>query len=256
MVETMESGVRLAEGKTKVLTSWPGDAVLAVMEHQDAITAGDGARRHILPGKGAWSCTTLDACFRLLMAAGLPTHYLRRLDERRSLVHRCAMVPVEVVTRRLAAGSYLKRYPATAQGHLFDPPVGELFLKDDARHDPLVTAADLAVLGVATPAEAATMAYLALRAFLVLEAAWATLDVALVDLKIECGRTPDGHLVVADVIDNDSWRLWPGGQPEAMLDKQVYRNLSQVTDEALARVAANYAHVAHLTVQLAAPAQP
>ena len=82
---------------------------------------------------------------------------------------------------------------------------------------------------------------------MILEAAWAKLDVTLVDCKIEFGRTTDGKLIVADVIDNDSWRIWPGGKKERMLDKQVYRDMPEVTDEGLRDLLANYRTVANLT---------
>lgn len=250
----VEAGARrrLAEGKTKIIYDVPGDETLAVMEHKDAITAGDGARRHVLQGKATASCRTMDNCFRALERGGVPTHFVRTLDDRRALVRRCAMIPVEVVTRRLAAGSYLKRHPGAAEGARFDPPLVELFLKDDARHDPLVTPDDLVAAGVARRDEVGAMADLARRSFLVLEEVWARVGVTLVDLKIECGRdggmgADAGRLLVADVIDNDSWRLWPGGRRAEMLDKQVYRDLAEVTDDGLARVAANYARVAALT---------
>ncbi|NLG27131.1 MAG: phosphoribosylaminoimidazolesuccinocarboxamide synthase, partial [Chloroflexi bacterium] len=78
---------------------------------------------------------------------------------------------------------------------------------------------------------------------------WAKLDVTLVDCKIEYGRTREGTLLVADVIDNDSWRIWPGGDKTRMLDKQVYRNMPEVTDERLAALLTKYAQVADLTDQ-------
>ncbi|GAC1434413.1 MAG: phosphoribosylaminoimidazolesuccinocarboxamide synthase [Chloroflexota bacterium] len=246
MTNSARGRVKLAEGKTKAIYSWPDDALLAEMEHKDAITAGDGARRHTLADKSVWSCRTMDRCFYLLQQAGIPTHYVRRLDDRHTLVRLCAMIPVEIVARRLATGSYLKRHPEIPEGTAFDPPLVEFFLKDDARHDPLVTAADLVDGGVAAAGEVALMEDLARRVFAVLEPAWARLNVTLVDMKIECGRDADGRLLVADVIDNDSWRLWPGGRRAEMLDKQVYRNFAEVTEEGLARVAANYARVAAL----------
>ena len=264
MIEAMDTvgqGRKLAEGKTKVIyavTSASGTTrargmeaipamALAMMEHKDAITAGDGARRHALPAKGSASCHTMDNVFRLLEGTGVPTHYVRRIDERRTLVRRCAMIPVEVVTRRLATGSYLRRHAGVAEGARFDPPVVELFLKDDARHDPLVTPDELAAAGVADHATVAAMTSRAARAFLALEAEWSRLGVTLVDLKVECGRDDAGRLRIADIIDNDSWRLWPDGRRAEMLDKQVYRDLAEVTGADLARVAANYARVATLT---------
>ena len=89
-----------------------------------------------------------------------------------------------------------------------------------------------------------------LHVFETLESAWASLDVTLVDLKIEFGRDTQNHLMVADVIDNDSWRLWPGGDKTRMLDKQVYRNLQDVTPVALQDIADRYALVADLTAKL------
>lgn len=237
----------LAEGKTKIIRPWPADERLALMEHKDTISAGDGVRRHTLPGKGGWSCQTMDHCFRLLNSAGIPTHYQRGLTATTSLVWRCQMIPVEVVTRRVATGSYLKRH-SVAEGTRFDPPVVEFFLKDDARHDPLISAADLQASGVATAQDVAEMQCLALLTFVALELAWARQDVLLVDLKIECGHSAEyGQLVVADIIDNDSWRIWPHGQKERMLDKQVYRNMQHIADPELRQVADLYAQVAEMT---------
>ena len=85
------------------------------------------------------------------------------------------------------------------------------------------------------------------RVFATLERAWAGLDITLVDLKIEFGRDQQNNLLVADVIDNDSWRLWPGGDKTRMLDKQVYRNLKDVTTQDLLAIADRYALVADLT---------
>ncbi|MBV9787828.1 MAG: phosphoribosylaminoimidazolesuccinocarboxamide synthase, partial [Chloroflexi bacterium] len=85
------------------------------------------------------------------------------------------------------------------------------------------------------------------RVFELLEQAWAAHDVALIDLKIEFGRDPSGNLVVADMIDNDSWRIWPGGEKDRMLDKQIYRNMPSVTSEGLDALKQKYAEVADLT---------
>jgi phosphoribosylaminoimidazole-succinocarboxamide synthase len=157
------------------------------------------------------------------------------------------MIPIEVVTRRLAAGSYLRRHTDTPEGTRFDPPLVEFFLKDDARHDPQVNAAEIVDLGVATAAEVEQMAAVAWQVFGELERAWAAQDVTLVDLKIEFGRTANGSLVVADVIDNDSWRIWPGGDRSRMLDKQVYREMRDVTEAGLEEVRRRYEIVAAMT---------
>ncbi len=160
------------------------------------------------------------------------------------------MLPIEHVQRRLATGSYLKRHPEISEGTRFDPVLVETFLKDDARHDPQISQQDILNLHLATPPEIEEMVELGRRVFAVLEYAWSTVDVTLVDLKIEFGRDTSGNLLVADVIDNDSWRLWPAGDKTRMLDKQVYRNLKNVTPQDLQGIADRYALVADLTGKL------
>lgn len=243
----MDLGPKLAEGKTKIIYAHPTDAALVVMAHKDGITAGDGARRSEIPGKGAIAGRTTANVFALLAGAGVPTHFVDAPEPSLTVVRRCAMIPLEVVTRRLATGSYLRRHPGVAEGQRFDPPLVEFFLKDDAAHDPLIDAAGIVAGGHAGAAEVGAMAEQARRVFAALEAAWAAQGVVLVDLKIEFGRAPGGELLVADVIDNDSWRIWPGGEKGAMLDKQVYRNASVVDDTLLADIKARYERVAALT---------
>jgi amidophosphoribosyltransferase len=248
----MRFGAKLAEGKTKIIYAHESDPSLVWMVHKDAITAGDGARRNVLPGKGKLSGRTTANVYRLLAAAGVPTHYVDAPADDVMLVRRCQMVPIEFVLRRIATGSYLKRHPVP-EGTRFDPLVIEFFFKDDAQHDPLVSEEWVHQQGIARPAETARMRAIGQQVFSLLEAAWAEQGVQLVDLKIEFGRDAAGRLLLADVIDNDSWRLWPGGRKEEMLDKQVYRNLLEVTDEALARVLAKYQQVAELTDRFVAP---
>ncbi len=243
----LEYGAQLAEGKTKIIYAHPEDAALAIMAHKDGISAGDGARRNTIVGKGALSGRTAANVFALLNRAGIATHYVGAPDDTTMLVRRCTMIPVEVVTRRLATGSFLRRYPTATEGQRFDPPLVEFFIKDDARHDPQITPAEMAAQSVATEAESTAMEAGAQQVFAVLERAWADQGITLVDLKIEFGRDSAGHLLVADVIDNDSWRLWPGGDKSQMLDKQVYRNMPQVTEDDLAHIRDLYAHVATLT---------
>ncbi len=246
----MELGPQLAEGKTKVVYAHPHDPALAIVRHKDGITAGDGARRHVIPGKGSISGRTTANVFALLERNGIATHFVDAPTPDTTVVRLCRMIPLEVVTRRIATGSYLRRHPDTPEGQRFDPPLVEFFLKDDARHDPQVTPEEIAGQGVATPAEVEQMAETARKVFLLLERAWAAQDVTLCDLKIEFGRPAQAEgaqLLVADVIDNDSWRIWPGGDKARMLDKQVYRNMAEVTPEGLEEIRRRYETVAALT---------
>ncbi|MCA9863750.1 MAG: phosphoribosylaminoimidazolesuccinocarboxamide synthase, partial [Thermomicrobiales bacterium] len=245
-------GEQLAEGKTKIIYADAEDPAQAIIFSKDDITAGDGARRNTLPGKGALSGRTTANVFKLLAAAGIPTHFVAAPADDEMVVRRCDMIPLEVVMRRIATGSYLKRNAVT-EGTRFDPTVVETFFKDDANHDPLVDAAWITEHAIATSAEVERLAAIGREVFSAIEKAWAEQDVQLVDLKIEFGRDVEGNLLVADVIDNDSWRIWPGGRKEDMLDKQVYRDTTEVTDEALRGVLAKYKQVAALTDAFATP---
>lgn len=240
-------GPRLAEGKTKIIYAHPDKDDVVYMQHKDGLTAGDGARRSTLPGKGKLSCRTSSNVFYLLEQEGIETHYIGMVADDVNLVAKCAMIPLEVVMRRIATGSFVRRNPQIAEGTRFEPTMVEFFLKDDARHDPLVTDGEIIAQSIATRAEVDFMRQTGRRVFAALEMAWAKQNVTLVDLKIEFGRTSDGSLLVADVVDNDSWRIWPGGDRNRMLDKQVYRNLPEVTDAALRDVLIKYAQVAELT---------
>lgn len=250
MLEQPNFGPLLAEGKTKQLYAYPGDDSLAYMLSKDQITAGDGVRRNQLVGKSRWSTITTANVFHLLNAENIETAFVERVNDTTLLVRRCTMLPIEQVQRRIATGSYLKRHPEVSEGTRFYPVLVETFIKDDANHDPQTTAQDIVGRGLATATEVDWMADQGRRVFQTLERAWVALQVTLVDLKIEFGRDNRGGLLVADVIDNDSWRLWPHGDKAQMLDKQVYRNLPSVTGQDLQGIADRYAQVAELTGKL------
>ncbi len=244
------AGPLLAEGKTKQIYAYPDDDTLVYIVSKDQITAGDGARHNEIAGKSRWSTLTTANVFQLLNAVGIATHFVKLADDTTLLVKRCDMLPIEHVQRRIATGSYLKRHPEISEGTHFEPVLIETFLKDDARHDPQILRADILAQGLASEAEIDWMEQEGRRVFATLEKAWSNIDVTLVDLKIEFGHDAQGQLLVADVIDNDSWRLWPGGDKSRMLDKQVYRNLPEITPAALGAIADRYALVADLTGKL------
>ena len=249
----MQKGREIARGKTKILFEAEGNPDFLVVQSSDDITAGDGARRDVIEGKGRIAAKTTARVFRLLNLCGLPTHYMsggEDDDNNEMLVRRAQMIPLEVVVRGVAAGSFAKRRPAIGRGSILVPRVTEFFFKDDANHDPLIEPDEIVTRGIATPQEIGAMTELARITFEILAHAWRRRDTLLVDLKIEFGRVASGdgrgQLIVADVIDNDSWRIWPQGREDLMLDKQRYRNLATVTPEDLARVRADYERVAEL----------
>lgn len=266
----MSTKKKIAEGKTKIIWSTPWPDVY-LMESKDDITAGDGAKRDILKDKGALATETTQNCFVLLEANGIRTHFIDRFSRRTLIVRKVEMIPIEFVARRIATGSYLKRNPDVVEGTVFDELVFEAFWKDDALHDPLIQwkpwygnrfelfdpkkpfgegfikYLELRDSRVARTLKTGRFRLITERVFHILEQAWAELGVTLVDLKIEFGWTQSGDLVVADVIDNDSWRIWPGGEKSRMKDKQVYRDSKDVSVDVLAALYENYSWVAKQT---------
>lgn len=261
--------IQIAKGKTKKVF-YIGNGLVRILSKDD-ITAGDGEKKDVIPDKGKIATTTTCNCFTLLNIVGIPTHFKQQIGDDTFEAYRVDMIPIEVVIRRVATGSYLKRYPGVAEGAILDYPV-ELFHKDDENHDPFMhfdfERAQIAYYNPKKPVGddfllrresleefpisldgdlIGKMRVMATQVFQALEKAWASREVTLVDLKIEFGITLDGRLVVADVIDNDSWRIWPGGDKAQMKDKEVYRGLAETTPEALGKIKENYAWVADQT---------
>ncbi|KAL8612918.1 hypothetical protein ACOMHN_034995 [Nucella lapillus] len=247
----LKKGKVVIEGKTKIVYELQDSLGEVLLQSKDRITAGDGARGHDLEGKAAISTTTTCAIFEMLNSAGIKTHFLRKASDTTFVAKHCQMIPIEWVTRRVATGSFLKRHPGVQEGLRFSPPKLETFFKDDANHDPQwsreqLLMAKLKVGGKVIGADDyQILAQTTVTVFEILEKAWGSQDCSLIDMKIEFGViTETGELVVGDVIDSDSWRLWPAGDRRLMKDKQVYRDLQDVTAEGLQAVKRNFQWVA------------
>ncbi|XP_064482199.1 multifunctional protein ADE2-like isoform X2 [Ornithodoros turicata] len=251
MAGNLKLGELVIEGKTKKVHKIAGEPGHVVLISKDRITAGDGARAHDMAGKAAISNTTASSLFQYLNDVGVRTHFVRKNDDRSFVARHCAMVPIEWVSRRVATGSFLKRNPGVNEGYRFCPPKLETFYKDDANHDPQwsyeqLVEAKLKCGSVVIGQEEVEIMYRTTRTvFEVLERAWASLNCSLIDMKVEYGVDMEtGELLLADIIDSDSWRLWPAGDKRLMVDKQVYRNLKEVTEKDLETVKRNFAWVA------------
>jgi len=273
-------GTLVAEGKTKRIHEARGSAGLVTLVSKDDITAGDGAKHDVIPDKGRLANATTCNVFRLLKACGLPVAFVQQDSERSFMAPSCQMLPYEVVVRREAHGSYLKRNPHIAKGQLFPQVLLEFYLKTKDKNwngkplvadDPLMHFAkgEIHLLNPAKPIHGQApflvlkeadvfshadeqdlfpeMRRIASHAFLVLEKAWQLEGGTLVDLKVEFGFDPKGNLLLADVIDNDSWRVVESG---AYIDKQVYRDGGALDD-----VAAKYRRVAEITSRFQLPRQ-
>jgi RNA polymerase sigma factor (sigma-70 family) len=262
------------EGKTKVITD-AGDGTVLVRSKDD-ITAGDGARHDVIEGKASSSTTSTCNIFQLLNNNHVPTHFLERFDTVTFRARKVEMIPLELVARRIATGSYLDRNAEIADGTVFANLVFEVFEKDDANHDPLLEfdfardilrrfvpntnaaaqigdarAGDLiseerlshSRFAIVTLELLTQLRDLTVRTFEIVEQAWARVGGTYFDFKIECGFDHEtGELLIADVIDSDSGRLRFGDKD---MSKQAYRDGSQ----SLPDIKKNFETVAELTNQ-------
>ncbi|KAM6132691.1 LOW QUALITY PROTEIN: bifunctional phosphoribosylaminoimidazole carboxylase/phosphoribosylaminoimidazole succinocarboxamide synthetase [Pterocles gutturalis] len=247
----LKLGKKVNEGKTKEVYELPDIPGCVLMQSKDQITAGNAARKDRMEGKAAISNTTTSCVFQLLQEAGIKTAFVRKQSDTAFIAAHCEMIPIEWVCRRIATGSFLKRNPGVKEGYKFYPPKIEMFYKDDANNDPQWSEEQLieakfcfAGLSIGRT-EVDIMARSTQAIFEILEKSWQPQNCTLVDLKIEFGvNILTKEIVLADVIDNDSWRLWPSGDRSQQKDKQSYRDLKEVTPEALQMVKRNFEWVA------------
>ena len=230
-------GTLLYEGKAKRVFATDRTDLVAV-EYKDDATAFNALKKAQLAGKGELNCQISARLFELLERDGIPTHYLALEPPNWMLVRPVRIVPVEVVVRNTAFGSLCKQMPI-APGTPLEPPLLDLYYKDDAFGDPLLTDARLERLGLLTPAQRSELERLAFAVNDSLRRFFADLALQLVDFKIECGRLWEGDLmriVLADEISPDSCRLWDVKSNEK-LDKDLFRRDLGNLVEAYAEVA-------------------
>lgn len=249
--EVLNIGRKLYEGKTKEVYELLDSPGRVLLQSKDQITAGNAARKNHLEGKAAISNKITSCIFQLLQDAGIKTAFTKKCGETAFIAPQCEMIPIEWVCRRIATGSFLKRNPGVKEGYKFYPPKVEMFFKDDANNDPQwseeqLIAAQFCFAGLAIgQTEVDIMSHATQAIFEILEKAWLPQNCTLVDMKIEFGvDVTTKEIVLADVIDNDSWRLWPSGDRSQQKDKQSYRDLKEVTPEGLQMVKKNFEWVA------------
>jgi phosphoribosylaminoimidazole-succinocarboxamide synthase len=217
-------GSLLYEGKAKRVFQ-TDRADLVAVEYKDDATAFNALKKAQLAGKGELNCQISARLFELLEREGIPTHYLGLQDRHWMLVKPVRIVPVEVVIRNIAFGSLCKQMPIEL-GTPLEPPLLDLYYKDDAFGDPLLTDARLARLGLLSAEQRSELERLAAAVNTVLRRFFAGIGLQLVDFKIELGFTAAGQLVVADEISPDTCRLWDlqvSDAQDRILDKDRFR---------------------------------
>lgn len=210
----------LYEGKAKRIFTTDQDDVLRV-EYKDEVTAGNGAKKDHLEGKGRLNNLITSKIFQYLKDQGLESHFIEQLSDTEQLVKKVEIIPLEVVVRNIAAGSITKRL-GFDKGHEFEQPLVEFFYKNDDLNDPLITDDHVKLLNLANDDEIATLKEAALGINEHLKALMAKMDLRIVDYKIEFGRTADGKIILADEISPDTCRIWALDSDENF-DKDVYR---------------------------------
>lgn len=221
-------GSLLYEGKAKRVHATDQPDLVAV-EYKDDATAFNALKKAQLAGKGSLNCRISALLFEVLEQAGVPTHYCGlaagAAGDRWMLARPVRVIPVEVVIRNVAAGSLCKQLPIAA-GTPLDPPLLDLYYKDDAYGDPLLTEARLERLALVTPEQRQQLEVLARQVNTVLRDLFERVGLQLVDFKIELGIAADGTVLLADEISPDTCRLWDraiADSNDRILDKDRFR---------------------------------
>ena len=216
----MEKKEQLYEGKAKKVFA-TDDANLVIVDYKDDATAFNGEKKGTITGKGVINNVMSNHMFQLLEQQGVPTHFVEQLSERETLVKKVSIVPLEVISRNISAGSFAKRF-GVEEGIVFDEPTIEFSYKNDELGDPLMNAYHAIALKAATRDEIETIKAMAFKVNEVMKQYFDTLNVILVDFKLEFGKTADGKIVLADEISPDTCRLWDKTTKEK-LDKDRFR---------------------------------
>lgn len=219
---------QLYEGKAKRVYETE-DPNLLIVSYKDDATAFNGLKKGTITGKGVINNQMSNRLMMRLAEAGVPNHFVEELSERDTLVRRVQIVPLEVIVRNIAAGSFSKRY-GVDEGVVFDEPTVEYSYKNDALGDPLLNTSHALALGIATKEEIESIRRYALKVNEFLQAFWLECGVILVDFKLEFGRTADGEIILADEISPDTCRLWDAKTHEKLDKDRFRRDLGGVED--------------------------
>ena len=216
----MEKLEQLYEGKAKKVFKTDDPEVLMV-DYKDDATALNGEKKGTIQSKGIINNRVTNHLMKMLEDQGIPTHLIKEISDRETLVKKVTIVPLEVIIRNVAAGSFSKRYGVEEGKELLAPTL-EFSLKNDDLGDPLINSYHVLALGLATQEEIDTIAKYAFKVNEILKKYLLDLGIKLIDFKLEFGKTSDGTIVLADEISPDTCRFWDKDTNEK-LDKDRFR---------------------------------
>ncbi len=229
----MQKAEQMYEGKAKKVFATE-DANLCIVEYKDDATAGNGAKKGTIVGKGVINNQVTNHLMAMLEQKGVPTHFVKQLSERETVVKRVEIVPLEVIVRNIAAGSLATRL-GLDEGVKLGHTVLEYCYKNDELGDPMVNEYHINAMGWATKQEVETLAAYSFKVNEVLSAYLKDVGIELIDFKLEFGRLADGTIVLADEISPDTCRFWDTKTGEK-LDKDRFRRDMGAVEEAYQEV--------------------
>ncbi|MGO3604422.1 MAG: phosphoribosylaminoimidazolesuccinocarboxamide synthase [Enterococcus malodoratus] len=216
----MEKGTLLYEGKAKQLFQ-TDDPEIVWVEYLNQATALNGAKKDQISGKGELNNQITGRIFDYLKSKEIKNHYIKQLSANEQLIQAVEIIPLEVVVRNVAAGSFSKRL-AIPEGSPLKSPIVEFYYKNDELDDPMVAEDHIKLLEIATADEIAQLRQMALEVDQALIELFDSMEIKLIDFKLEFGRQNDGSILLADEVSPDTCRLWDKKTNEH-LDKDIYR---------------------------------
>lgn len=219
-VETMENGRMLYEGKAKRMFETTDPDILLI-EYKNSLTAFNAQKKAEMEGKGRYNTLISAWLFQYLSEKGIPSHFIKLVDQNHQLVRKVQILPIEVVVRNITTGTLCKRL-GVAEGMKLPRPLIEFYLKNDALGDPLITEDHALLFSWATAEEIVSMKEKSLAVNETLRALFLEKGIVLVDFKLEFGRDSEGKVLLADEISPDTCRFWDVATGER-LDKDRFR---------------------------------
>ena len=210
----MEVLEQLYEGKAKKVFK-TDDESLYLIRYKDDATAFNGVKKGSITDKGVMNNEITTLLFNELGKAGIKHHLVEKLNDREQLVKVVKIVPLEVIVRNVAAGSFAKRY-GVEEGTPLKQPTLEFCYKNDALNDPMLNESHIIALGIATEEDLAVIKAQTVKINEILKNIFQKCNLILVDFKIEFGWTTDGEIILADEISPDCCRLWDATTNEKM----------------------------------------